>query len=177
MTKQNLSLDNITRLGSALLGTLVFIYASYRSVILDFTHDESSTFLKSVQLSVWEIISYQNAGDANNHILNTLLMKLSNAIFGPQEWALRLPNILAHGLFVLFSYFIVQRTLSKSFVALLTFALINLNPYLLDFFSVARGYGLGMGLMMASLYFFQKYLSEKRMIFWIIALMCAILSV
>ncbi|MGQ0829462.1 MAG: fascin domain-containing protein [Bacteroidota bacterium] len=42
------------------------------------------------------------------------------------------------------------------FIVLTGFTLLLLNPYLLDFFSIARGYGIALGLFMAAFYFFIK---------------------
>lgn len=40
--------------------------------------------------------------------------------------------------------------------------MVNLNPFLFDFWGLCRGYGLSIGLMMASVYFFLKYADTDR---------------
>ena len=42
------------------------------------------------------------------------------------------------------------------------FILLNTNPFVLDFFSLARGYGLAGGLMMASLYCLMRYMQSPK---------------
>jgi hypothetical protein len=44
----------------------------------------------------------------------------------------------------------------------LGFLLLNLNPYMLEFFSLARGYGLALGFMMCSIYFCLRYLESRE---------------
>jgi hypothetical protein len=41
-------------------------------------------------------------------------------------------------------------------------ALLSCNPYVMDFFALARGYGMGLGLMMLSLFMMWRYISQRR---------------
>jgi len=159
------------------IGIITFGYSTFRSVVMGITHDESFTYVMCVPLTVWEVISYQEIQSANNHIFNTLLMKLSIGMFGNAEWALRLPNIFGHFLYIFFSVRIIKSTFSWTFLGLLAIILLNFNPYLTDFFSVARGYGLAIGLMMTSVYFFLRHLSSKDLKYWVLSLFFAFLSV
>ena len=43
------------------------------------------------------------------------------------------------------------------------FIMLNFNPYLLDFFSLGRGYGLSVSLMMVSLYFAYSFIRSKKL--------------
>ncbi len=55
--------------------------------------DEATTYVMFVSRPFGEAVSsYQLP---NNHLLNTILAKLSVAAFGPEPWSLRLPNLLA----------------------------------------------------------------------------------
>jgi len=160
-----------------LVGLAIFLYATYRSVIVGITHDEVYTYLIYVPLSVWETISYNPIYNANNHILNTLLMKVSCGLFGDAEWALRLPNTLGHLLYVVFSIKLARTFFPNVFICLLAVLILNANPYMLDFFSVARGYGLGMGCMMVSIYYFLRHLNKPKQTILVCSLIWAILSV
>jgi len=155
----------------------MFLYACFRSVVIGITHDEVFTYLMYVPLTVWETISYNTIYNANNHILNTLLMKVSTGLFGNAEWALRLPNSLGHLLYLYFSFRLVKEFFSQTPVALIAFILLNTNPYMLDFFSVARGYGLGMGCMMVSIYYALKHFQSKVSKYFLFSLLWVILSV
>ncbi|MBV6485539.1 MAG: hypothetical protein KFKLKKLM_02109 [Flavobacteriales bacterium] len=127
---------------------LLFIYVVIRANNLSFTHDESLSYA----------ILFDNPmaiQTANNHILNTLFMWLSSLFFGNSEIALRLPNVLSFVLYLGASFAIFKASKNGWLMALGS-CLILLNPFLIDFFSLARGYGISLGCMMLSLYFFLR---------------------
>ncbi len=62
-------------------------------------------------------------------------------------------------------------------MALAGFMALNLNIYLLDFFSLARGYGLGCAFLMASLYWLAVFLEKQRLTTLASMLLCAALAV
>ncbi|MCD6596540.1 MAG: hypothetical protein J7L04_02560, partial [Bacteroidales bacterium] len=105
------------------------------------------------------IISYKIAF-TNNHILNTLLMKLFEWGFGASEFVLRLPNLLAFILYLGSSFMLIRKGGQKLMIAF--FMLLTFNPYLLDFFGLARGYGLSIGFMVGGLYFLLKYFDTYK---------------
>jgi hypothetical protein len=162
LNNTNLSLiarsnDKITNRILFVLGLLLFGYTASRAYLLCFTYDESWTYLAYVHNGFITFKRYVQ-GDTNNHLLNTWLMELSIKLFGESEFTMRLPNVLSHLLFLVYSAKIV-RTLSSKALIIGGFLLLNMNPYLIEFFSVARGYGISMGLIMASLYFAYKFIS------------------
>ncbi len=142
----------------AAIGTLVFIYVAVRAYILSFTWDESYTFLEFVRRDFYSPLHYGEMS-ANNHLLNTWCMKFMSAFFGNHEFSLRAPNVLAYILYAAFSAKISLR-FSKPIFVITAFVLLNLDPFLLDFFSLARGYGLSMGFMMAGLFFLYRFVEE-----------------
>jgi hypothetical protein len=143
-----------------LLGLLLFIYTALRAYILSFTFDESSTYLIYVRRG---FVNFKTCvdGDTNNHLLNTWLMELSIKVFGTSEFTLRLPNIFAHLIYLIYSAKLVRNLSSKGLI-IGAFLILNLNPFLLDFFSLARGYGLSIGFMMASTYFAYKFIESNN---------------
>ena len=112
-----------------------------------------------VRQSWFQIITY-NTPFTNNHILNTLLMKWSAAIFGISEISLRLPNILAFLLYLYFGFRILQRNTPNLFFP--AFILLTLNPYLLDFFGLARGYGLSIAFMTMGFHYLLLFFEKPR---------------
>lgn len=135
------------------------IYIIYKAFHLSFTHDESYTYLHYVHQGFMDIISYKTPY-TNNHILNTVLIKYSEELFGNSEIVLRLPNILA---FILYSVFAILFLQKKCPNLLLPFyLLLTLHPFLLEFFALARGYGLSIGFLMMSVYFISRYLMEPK---------------
>ncbi len=142
------------------LGLTAFAYTVVRAYFLSFTWDESWSYLEYVRKENFIPTGF-NLMAANNHLLNTWLMKLCYPIFGINEMVLRLPNLLAHLLFVIYSAKLVRKLSSPIFIVC-AFILLNFNPFMLDFFSLARGYGLSMGLMMASLYFSYLFVEGRN---------------
>ena len=142
----------------------LIIYTSSRAHLLSMTCDEASTFFSHVPRSVWTCFFSESCwSDANNHLLNTWLMQISISAFGVSEWSLRLPNLFGHLLYLLFSILLVRRCSKNLWIALAGFCLLNLNPYLLEFFSLARGYGLGIGWMMMSIYFLLRWVERGKL--------------
>jgi hypothetical protein len=141
--------------------TVVLIsFDLYKAAHASFTHDESYTYLHFVNTRVLDIVSYFEPSTAN-HILNTLLMKFSQALLGTSELILRLPNILAHLLYMIAVYKLFARYCNTYFI--LFFILLNANPFLLDFFSLARGYGMAIGLMAAAFYYYCRYIDNQKL--------------
>ncbi|OGV67163.1 MAG: hypothetical protein A2283_06040 [Lentisphaerae bacterium RIFOXYA12_FULL_48_11] len=129
----------------SLISVCLLIYTSLRAYRLPFVHDEGVTYLLFILPGVSSIMDCYSA---NNHFLNTILMYCSSKIFGSSEFALRLPNLFAHVLFMLTSFFFLRRRLSNPYFLVLSFVVLNVNPFVLDFFSLARGYGIAMALML-----------------------------
>lgn len=151
-----------------LLSAGLFLLNAWRAATLSFTHDESFGFLHYIDDSFMEILSY-NAKPLlpNNHILNTLGMNFCYALFGDAEWSLRLPVVLSYGLYLWFALLLVRRIRPWGWM-LLAFALLNLHPYLLDFFALARGYAMSCALMLGSIHYYLRYLEneEQRAVTW-----------
>ena len=158
---------------------LLLAYTIMRANILSFTHDESLSYLA--------IHSHDGLlMTANNHILNTIFMKISEYLFGETEWALRLPNVIAHVLFMIMGWRIlialqIQERLGTQqtrVIIICYFLLLNTNPFMLDFFSLARGYGLSLGFLLTSVYFFRRDISEHLVSYkWVFTFLFSSLAV
>jgi len=144
----------------ALIALAFGAFVAARAVRVPLTYDEAATYIRYIAP---HIVPEFDAGPlavfnfevATNHLLNTVLTKLATVAAGSSEVALRLPALLGYALYVWFSTTILRR-LTTSLVAVAGLLLLNLNPYLLDFFALSRGYGLGIGLMMGALSFWLK---------------------
>lgn len=126
---------------------LLFLYVIYRAITLSITYDEAMSF-KIVMGNI------QEQHTANHHWLNTWLMNISVTLLGVSEFTLRLPNVLSFALAAI-ALMRLQKHIHSAPVSLLLW-LVLLNPYVLDFFSLARGYGLSIALMLMSLAMFVK---------------------
>src|SRR4051812_38365848 len=82
--------------------------------------------------------------DTNNHVLNTLLVRISTKRFHLTELSLRLPALLC-GLLYLWAVFrLCRRFFGDGLVFLVSVSLMTLNPLVVDALSEARGYGMAM---------------------------------
>jgi hypothetical protein len=123
-------------------GALLLFYVGLRAHRLSFTHDESLTYTIVTGSPSW-------VNSANNHIFNTQLVKLCDRLFGNSEFSLRLPNVLAFLIYFAGCFYLLTRS-SSTILKLLGFAVLFINPFFLDFFSLARGYGLSFAFMILS---------------------------
>lgn len=141
------------------IASFLFAYTAYRAATLSITWDEAFSYLQFVRHEIFIPEKYEMM-DANNHFLNTWLNIYFVKWFGVSELVLRLPALIAHLLFLFYSYKLLKNFENK-WLALASFLIINLNPYILDFFSLSRGYGPSLGLMMTSLYYLYAYFESK----------------
>lgn len=143
-----------------LLGLILFFLVAKEAYVLPLTHDEGNTIHCSTT-SVKDIVTYADPVP-NNHILNTLLIKLNTSLFGERLFIDRLHNFLAFIPLFLFTLAIAKILFDDIWLRLLLLATIVLQPFLLDFFSVTRGYGLSVALQMVSLYYFVRLLYDGK---------------
>ena len=141
------------------LVALIFSYTLVRAYLLSFTWDESYSYLQFVRNGILFPDKYETM-DANNHLLNTWLNIHIIKYFGVSEFALRLPSLCSHLLFLFFSYKLIKDFQNK-WLVIASFLIISLNPYLLDFFSLSRGYGPSIGLMMTSIYYVYAFITNE----------------
>jgi hypothetical protein len=123
-------------------------YVGVRAWTLSFTHDESLSYTSYVH-DPFSSIALGEGTDANNHPLNTLAMKLAADLIGTSELALRWASVAAFVAYVV-AVVALLRQVRLVAVRALGLALAVVNPYVLDFFSLARGYGLALALVTAS---------------------------
>jgi hypothetical protein len=144
-----------------LAAVLLFTYIFLRAYRLSLTWDEAFTFFEYVRTPRWWPGGY-NYMSANNHLLNTWLMKCSVFFFGESEVALRLPNILAGGIFLFAAAQISICLTEKHWQTFIVFLLFAANPYLLDFFSLARGYGISIAMLTMAIAQLTRYVFGKN---------------
>ena len=158
MTKQRLFLRYIIPFA---FGMGLFTFIIVKAIVVQITVDEAYTLTMLTKESVWNLVSYESSY-TNNHILNSLLCKLSFSIFGMNQLAGRLPNILSFLLYFWFVWQFSRRFFKDNAIGLMFVAVMLGNPYMLEFFSLARGYGLSFALMMPSIYYAARYVLEHH---------------
>lgn len=141
------------------LGSLILIFISIKAYNSSFTHDESYSYLRYIHISFMDIITHKNSY-TNNHLLNSLLMKCSEQVFGTSEISLRLPNLILLVIYMSYSYLLFREANQVFTIGI--FLLLCSNNALIDLFGLARGYGLSCGFMLMSLYhFIHSFYNEK----------------
>jgi hypothetical protein len=146
-------LSRVATPGLVLLSLALLGYSIARASLVSYNNDEALTFLYHARSSVVDIVNYNSRiMPSNNHMLNSLLMKASSALLGESELALRLPNVLAHAVY-LTTCLLLVRAYAPAILRPFALIVLSLNPYFLEFFSLSRGYGLAVASMMCSLFF------------------------
>lgn len=132
-----------------------FSYVIIRGFTVGITHDEALTY---------KIIQGDDVlrGTANHHWLNTQLSSFTSKLFGAKEFALRLPNTLSFAVFGLFLFRISKHFLQSPLTQIALLLFLCGNPFILDFFSLCRGYGLSVAFVTASLFYLLRIVSLKR---------------
>ncbi|MCA6362318.1 MAG: hypothetical protein IM638_04730 [Bacteroidetes bacterium] len=145
----------------AALALLAAVYVFVRGALIPFSWDESFTWLEFVRGDNWWP---ENIGvmSANNHLLNTWLMKATERLFGSAEFSLRLPNMLGGLLYLWLAYRFAARE-AGLWKQLAVFVLLTGYAYLLDFFSIARGYGLSNALMLAGFWMYRSWCRSNNL--------------
>ncbi len=145
-----------------ILGIIVLFLVGKEAYTIPITHDEVSTIVFSHQ-SIWEIVTYADP-IPNNHILNTLILKVSIFVFGDHAFSNRMHNILFFIPYFFFCVLIVRELFKDSWLRVAVVCMLSLQPFLLDFYSVTRGYGISVSLQVVSLYFFFKRLKSGEIL-------------
>jgi hypothetical protein len=159
------------------LGIGILTYIITKSLVMQITCDEAYTVEILAKQPVWDLISYKSSY-TNNHILNTLLVKFLFFIFNSIDHSLaRVPNIAAFILYFYYCFRFSQRYIAVNWVSLMFLSVMCCNPYLVDFFALIRGYGLSIGLMMASIYYTARYLLDNQSKSLPLSILLSILSV
>jgi len=137
------------------------IFTTLRAFSLSITHDEAITYLHHASGSFLDIINFNNSYPSNNHLLNSLLIKIAVGFGGLSEATVRLPALLGHILYLIGAWKIT-RHLFKNYLTSVGLILLCWNPFLLDLFSCGRGYSLGLGFLLLGLYYLFKYFQKDE---------------
>ncbi len=133
-----------TKIARGLLAAL-FAVNVYRAVTQSVTVGEALNYIGFIGPPWTEALS---RFDGNNHVLNTLLVRISTSRFHLTELSLRLPSLLA-GVFYLWVVFrMARRWFGNGMMFLFVTGLLTLNPMMVDAMSEARGYGIALACWM-----------------------------
>lgn len=128
------------------LGVISWFIIALKAFLTPLTIDEASTYLDFVQSR--NFIPWFSKWEANNHVLNSFLTILSSSLFGDKPFSLRLPNVLAFGIFVFQVKVFVQKRIHHLSAAIALALLLFYSSIIVEFFSLCRGYGISLALLM-----------------------------
>lgn len=145
--------DRSNKAASAILlvlAALLLGYVALRSALVSFSYDETYTYLEHVRKNVFFLREFDQMG-GNHHLLNVWGMWLCERLLGDSEAALRLPSVLAFAGYLYAALRIAQGSVAPGLMVG-GFLLLVMHPYLLDFFSLARGYAMGNAFLLLAIW-------------------------
>jgi hypothetical protein len=153
----------------------IWAYLIIRATKLNFIADEIQT--KWAYMVDWNPLPYMGYVDANNHFLNSFLGGLFYRLFGSDApLIIRLPNLLAFPIFYWsvcqFAPFFKQKI---NFYGL--FATLVGSAFIIEYFALARGYGLSIAFFVSGLQYFLHYVNHQKTKDFAGTLICFILAV
>ena len=155
--------------GISLLGAVLRLWRLDNGLWLD----EISPILVYSKAPVLEVVF--NYASSNNHLLNTLLVKLTVALFGEQDWAIRLPATGFGILTVPLLYWVARAALSAP--ASLGAALLLAVSYHHVFFSQnARGYAAYLFFSLLATGLYARALCRDRLRTWALYVIALVLD-
>ena len=142
----------------AALSAAAFAYAAIRAVRVPIVHDEAMAYFQFV-VGPWAGPLDPRIPFPENNNLGATLSAAAWKAFGGGALAFRLPNLLAYLLFLVATARLALRQ-STAALAIAAFLLLNANAFAVEFFSLARGYGLGLAFLASGVAFLVEALER-----------------
>ncbi|MBA3662966.1 MAG: hypothetical protein H0W61_01990 [Bacteroidetes bacterium] len=153
----------------ALICVLV-IYVVCRAALIDITHDEAYSFYNMKKFWYVEALC-----TGNTHWLNSAAIKLAILFNQESLLAIRWFTIISAFVFFLVTFYWIS-SVKELHLKLLIFSVLLLNPYILDYFSIARGYASGLMFQALALYCFVSAVKSQKKYLGFLSLFFAGLS-
>lgn len=124
---------------------VVQVYVFLRALEVPLVHDEATSFIAYAQTG--RFLPFASMWDANNHFLNSLCGHIGFRLFGLHPLALRWASVLSYLLYAWCAWRMGAR-IERSIIRWVFWSALLACPFLLDFFSLFRGYGPAMALLL-----------------------------
>ena len=143
-----------------LLASVVLVYVALRAALVPFVHDESASVMWYAERG--EFLPYLAHWDANNHVLSSAFGAFLIGALGLPLLAVRTGSVLA---FVLYAWAVhrIGARVQDLVLRWCLWAALLLCPFLLDFFSLFRGYGAEMAFLMVAVEGGMAYAEQRRL--------------
>ena len=129
------------------LATFAMAWAVVRARVQAMTIDEAVTYINFVlpkEPTFW-------TPHANNHILNSVLMRIFTGAFGTSHLTARSGALVGAAVFIVASYFLTALVNQGFLLRAALFVCLVFNPFIFDFLVAARGYGLASGFLLSAI--------------------------
>jgi hypothetical protein len=143
-----------------LITTLSVVFVAYiiiRSRFVAMTIDEVATIFNHASRGLWDMVTYQKDATPNNHVFHTLLLNFTTWFLGIHQVTARIPVLLG-GVLYLWTARRISAMHDRVELRLFTLTVLLGSHFVVEFFSLARGYGLASACMLASVYGVLEYL-------------------
>lgn len=157
---KGLTRETVYKLVVWTLFIVTFFYLLLRVIYLDTLHDEIATYM--FYFYQGDYIGEYIHWDANNHLLNSYLGHKLYGLFGDNIPVLRLPNLLAF-VFYFWGNVRLTRNFQTPYLKLTSLIALNTIPFIIEYFGVARGYGLSLGFFVWGLVHLFNYLNSHTL--------------
>ena len=135
-----------------LTGCFALIWCVHRAQAQSITFDEANTFFAFV------VGDGPWSPNSNNHVLNSILIRLFVKLFGVSQLSVRAPALLGGALYIFAAYRICTLLACELALTWPLFVCFVYNPFVMDYLVAARGYGLAIGFLSLSLYLIARML-------------------
>lgn len=141
------------------LFVLLWVYLWLRAIYVPLVHDELVTYHVYMISGKW--LPFEGFVDANNHLLNSALGSFLYNIFGYNGYLIpRIPNLLVFPLYFWAVYQIGKRYFNNKTLLISFILAITCPPYFLEFFALARGYGMAISFFVLTILFYAKGINK-----------------
>jgi hypothetical protein len=128
----------------ALAAVFAMLWAVARASVQSITMDEADTYLDFVGRSApfhwWPF--------PNNHLLNSLLMRMFTLIFGVSHLTIRLPALIGAAIYIGVCWYVCVLLPARFAFRFALFLCLVYNPFVFDFLVAARGYSWATALLL-----------------------------
>ena len=127
----------------AVTAAFAVVWMIARAAVQSITIDEADTYL------VWAARpdpSHWEPG-SNNHILNSVLIRLTTSVFGPSHLTMRAPALLGGIVYVLVCCWLSVTLMRARVLCWALFVCLVFNPFAFDYLVAARGYSLAIAFL------------------------------
>ncbi len=144
---------------------LLFIYAIIRAWSVVPMLDELATFFSYIRTGHY--FNSIEVLDANNHVVNSFLGHQFYRLFGDHFFLFRLSSLCAFPVYFFSVKSIVQKAIPDKPNVLVFLALVSV-PWIFEYFSYSRGYGMAIAFFFAAIAFVIRWKESKKLIHFIL---------